>query len=76
MLEFEVNTLQVVSKPVQPRDMSKINLPFWLQDYASQGLRYVRNPITEIAPSSGKDDVKRTAAWYANHMLCIVLSVT
>jgi hypothetical protein len=28
MLEFEVNTLQVVSKPVQPRDMCKINLPF------------------------------------------------
>jgi hypothetical protein len=28
MLEFEVNTLQVVSKPMQPRDMSKINLPF------------------------------------------------
>jgi hypothetical protein len=28
MLEFVVNTLQVVSKPVQPRDMSKINLPF------------------------------------------------
>jgi hypothetical protein len=26
--EFEVNTLQVVSKPVQPRDMSNINLPF------------------------------------------------
>jgi hypothetical protein len=70
------NTLQVVSKPVQPIDMSKINLPFWLQDYASQGLWYVRNPITEIAPSSGKDNVKRTAAWYANHMLCIVLSVT
>jgi hypothetical protein len=75
MLEFEVNTLQVVSKPMHSKDMSKINLPFWLQDYASQGLRYVGNPITEIAPSSGKDDVKRTAAWYANHMLCIVLSV-
>jgi hypothetical protein len=28
MLEFEVNTLQVVLKPVQSRDMSKINLPF------------------------------------------------
>jgi hypothetical protein len=27
MLEFEVNTLQEVSKPVQSRDMSKINLP-------------------------------------------------
>jgi hypothetical protein len=76
MLEFEVNTLQVVSKPVQPRDMSKINLPFWLQDYASQGLRYVENPNIEIAPSSGKDDVKRTATWYANFMLCIALSVT
>jgi hypothetical protein len=62
MLEFEVNTLQVVSKPVQPKDMSKINLPYLLQDYASQGLRYVGNPNTEIAPSSGKDDVKRTAA--------------
>jgi hypothetical protein len=49
MLEFEVNTLQVVSKPVQPRDMSKINLPFWLQDYASQGLRYDRNPNSKIA---------------------------
>jgi hypothetical protein len=68
--------LQEVSKPVQSRDMSKINLPFWLQDYASQGLRYVENPNIEVAPSSGKDDVKRTAAWYANHMLCIVLSVT
>jgi hypothetical protein len=76
LLEFEVNTLQAVSKPVQSRDMSKINLPFWLQDYACQGLQYVRNPITEITPSSGKDDVKRIAAWYANHMLCIVLSVT
>jgi hypothetical protein len=61
---------------VQPKGMSKINLPFWLQDYASQGLRYIGNPNTKIAPSSGKDDVKRTAAWYANHMLCIVLSVT
>jgi hypothetical protein len=61
---------------MQPRDMSKINLPFWLQDYASQGLRYVRNPNTEIAPSSSKDDVKRTTAWYASYMLCIVLSVT
>jgi hypothetical protein len=28
MLEFEVNTLQEVSKPVQSRDMSKINLPY------------------------------------------------
>jgi hypothetical protein len=28
LLEFEVNTLQVVSKPVHPKDMSKINLPF------------------------------------------------
>jgi hypothetical protein len=28
LLEFEVNTLQAVSKPVQSRDMSKINLPF------------------------------------------------
>jgi hypothetical protein len=27
MLEFEVNTLQEVSKPVQSRDMIKINLP-------------------------------------------------
>jgi hypothetical protein len=27
MLEFEVITLQEVSKSVQPRDMSKINLP-------------------------------------------------
>jgi hypothetical protein len=76
MLEFEVNTLQEVSKSVQSRDMSKINLPFWLQDYASQGLRYVGNPNIEIAPSSGKDDVKRTAAWYANFMLCIALSVS
>jgi hypothetical protein len=76
MLEFEVNTLQVVSKPVQSRDMSKINLPFWLQDYASQGLRYVENPNIEVAPSSDKDDVKRTAAWYASYMLCIILSVT
>jgi hypothetical protein len=76
MLEFWVNTLQEVSKPVQSRDMSKINLPFWLQDYASQGLRYVRIPNTKIAPSSGKDDVKRTAAWYASHMLCTALSVT
>jgi hypothetical protein len=76
MLEFGVNTLQVVSKPVQPRDMSKINLPFWLQDYASHGLRYVGNPNTEIASSSGKDDVKRTAVWYASYMLCIILSVT
>jgi hypothetical protein len=33
-----------------------------MQNYASQGLRYVRNPKSEIAPSSGKDDVKRTAA--------------
>jgi hypothetical protein len=47
---------------VQPKDMSKINLPFLLQDYASQGLRYVGNPNTEIASSSGKVDVKRTAA--------------
>jgi hypothetical protein len=62
MLEFEVNTLQVVSKPVQSKYMSKINLPFLLQDYASQGLRYVGNPNIEIAPSSSKDDVKRTAA--------------
>jgi hypothetical protein len=61
ILEFEVNTLQVVSKPVQPRDISKINLPFWLQDYASQGLWYVGNPNIEVAPLSGKDDVKRTA---------------
>jgi hypothetical protein len=61
LLEFEVNTLQVVSKPVQSRDMSKINLPFLLQDYGSQGLRYVGNPNIETAPSSGKDDVKRTA---------------
>jgi hypothetical protein len=76
MLEFEVNTLQEVSKPVHSRDMSKINLPFWLQDYASQGLRYVGNPNIETAPSSGKDDVKRTAAWYASYMLCIVLSVS
>jgi hypothetical protein len=56
--------------------MSKINLPFWLQGYASQGLRYVGNPNIEVAPSSGKDDVKRTAAWYANYMLCIALSVS
>jgi hypothetical protein len=28
MLEFEVNTLEEVSKPVQSRDMSKKNLPF------------------------------------------------
>jgi hypothetical protein len=42
--------------------MSKINLPFLLQDYASQGLRYVENPNIEVAPSSGKDDVKRAAA--------------
>jgi hypothetical protein len=76
MLEFEVNTLQVVSKPVQPRDMSKINLLFWLQDYASQGLLYVGNPNIEIAPSSDKDDVKRTVAWYANYMICIALSVS
>jgi hypothetical protein len=76
LLEFEVNTLQVVSKSVQPRDMSKINLPFWLQDYASQGLRYVGNPNIETTPSSGKDGVKRTAAWYANYMLCLVLSIT
>jgi hypothetical protein len=76
MLEFEVITLQEVSKPVQPKDMSKINLPFWLQDYASQGLRYAGNPNIEITPSSGKDDVKRTATRYANHMLCIILSVT
>jgi hypothetical protein len=62
MLEFEVKTLQVVSKLVQPRDMSKINLPFLLQYYASQGLRFVGNPNIEIAPSSSKDDVKRTAA--------------
>ena len=62
MLEFEVITLQEVSKPVQSRDMSKIILPFLLQDYASQGLRYVGNPNIEIAPSSGKDDVKRVAA--------------
>jgi hypothetical protein len=75
MLEFEVITLQEVSKPVHSKEMSKINLPFWLQNYASQGLRYVGNPNIEIAPSSGQDDVKRTAAWYANHMLCIVLSV-
>jgi hypothetical protein len=61
MLEFEVNTLQEVSKSVQSRDMSKINLPFLLQDYASQDLRYVGNPNIEIAPSSGKDDVKITA---------------
>jgi hypothetical protein len=27
MLEFEVITLQEVSKPVQSKDMSKINLP-------------------------------------------------
>jgi hypothetical protein len=76
MLGFEVNTLQVVLKPMQSRDMIKINLPFWLQDYASQGLRYVGNPNSEIAPSSGKDDVKRIVAWYASYMLCIVLSVT
>jgi hypothetical protein len=76
MLEFEVNTLQEVSKSVQSRDMSKINLPFWLQDYASQGLRYVGNPNIEVVPSSGKDDVKRIAAWYASYMLCIVLSIT
>jgi hypothetical protein len=76
MLEFEVNTLQEVSKLVQSRDMSKINLPFWLQDYASQGFRYIGNPDIEVAPSSGKDDVKRTAAWYANYMLCIALSVS
>jgi hypothetical protein len=76
MLEFEVNTLEEVSKPVHSRDMSKINLPFWLQDYASQGLRYVGDLNIEIAPSSGKDDVKRTAAWYASYMLCVVLSVT
>jgi hypothetical protein len=76
MLEFEVNTLQVVLKPVQSRDMSKINLPFWLQDYASQGLRYVGNLNIEVAPSSGKDDVERTAAWYADYMLCIVLNIT
>jgi hypothetical protein len=62
MLEFEVNTLQVVSKSMQPIDMSKINLPFLLQDYASQCLRYVGNPNIEVAPSSGRDDVKRTAA--------------
>jgi hypothetical protein len=62
MLEFEVNTLQVVSKSMQSRDMSKINLPFLLQDYASQGLRYIGNPNIEVAPPSGKDDVKRTAA--------------
>jgi hypothetical protein len=76
MLGFEINTLQIVSKPVQSRNMSKINLPFWLQDYASQGLRYVGNSNIEIAPSSGKDDVKRTATWYANYMLCIALSVS
>jgi hypothetical protein len=28
MLKFEVNTLQEVSKPVQSRGMSKINLPY------------------------------------------------
>jgi hypothetical protein len=49
--------------------MSKINLPFWLQDYASQGLRYVGNPNIEVAPSSGKDDVKRTATWYASYAM-------
>jgi hypothetical protein len=42
--------------------MSKINLPFLLQDYANQGLRYVGNPNVGIAPSSGEDDIKRTAA--------------
>jgi hypothetical protein len=31
-------------------------------DYASQGLRYIGNPNIEVAPSSGRDDVKRTAA--------------
>jgi hypothetical protein len=61
VLEFEVITLQEVLKPVHSRDMSKINLPFLLQDYASQGLRYAGNPNIEITPSSGKDDVKRTA---------------
>jgi hypothetical protein len=76
MLEFEVNTLQEVSKSVQSKDMSKIILPFWLQDYASQGLRYVGNPNIGIAPSSGKDDVKITATWYANYMPCIALSVS
>jgi hypothetical protein len=33
-----------------------------VQDYPIQGLQYIRNPNTKIAPSSGKDDVKRTAA--------------
>jgi hypothetical protein len=42
--------------------MRKSELAFWLQDYASQDLRYVRNPNSEIAPSSDKDDVKKTAA--------------
>jgi hypothetical protein len=29
--------------------MSKGELAFWLQDYASQDLRYERNPDSEIA---------------------------
>jgi hypothetical protein len=42
--------------------MRKSELALLTASYASQGLRYVRNPNSEIAPSSGKDDVKRTAA--------------
>jgi hypothetical protein len=30
-----------------------------MQDYASQGLRYERDPNSEILSSSGKDDVRR-----------------
>jgi hypothetical protein len=58
MLEFEVNTLQVVSKPVQPRDMSKINLPCVWKVMESDTWRYSWSPCsTEIQPLSGKDNV-------------------
>jgi hypothetical protein len=41
--------------------MSKSKLAFLTARLCKSSLRYIRNPNTEIAPSSGRDDVKRTA---------------
>jgi hypothetical protein len=58
MLEFEVNTLQVVSKPVQPRDMSKINLPCdWKVVELDTWWGSWSPCSTEIQPLSDKDNV-------------------
>jgi hypothetical protein len=69
MLEFEVITLQEVSKPVQSRDMSKINFPCDWKIMESNTWRCSWSPCsTRIQALSGKDNVSRNS-W----MLCIMI---